>query len=71
MLINQAGDAELPAKDENAVREYLCISAYLVNTVIQWAEVNIDYRSFQDVWTGVLASEGWWDAWQHSPYDNH
>jgi len=35
MLINQAGDAELPAKDENAVREYLCISAYLVNTVIQ------------------------------------
>jgi len=30
---------ELPADDENAVREYLCINAYLVNMIFSHASL--------------------------------
>ena len=32
LLSLQTGTDELPADDENAIREYLCIKAYIVST---------------------------------------
>jgi len=33
----QAGNAEMPADDENAIREFLCIKAYLVSSFSQYS----------------------------------
>lgn len=43
LLSLQTGTDELPADDENAIREYLCIKAYIVSTSKKCKIIRVSY----------------------------
>lgn len=44
LLSLQTGTDELPADDENAIREYLCIKAYIVSTSERCKMITVCYH---------------------------